>query len=392
MKITLKNIALFAFAALVLAGCKKEDLSEQHYDNKLYISGSKHTDELLVKAGVVAASRDITVSIAKPIDHDINVTLKPAPELLETYRAAYYDADAMVLPEANYTFENGKTQIQAGSIVSTPVTVAFGELSALDRDIRYVLPVTITSVEGIDALQSAKTIYYVFKGAALINVVADIAGMRVYPKWNNPLPMRNMRRFTLEALINGTKFTGKEISTIMGIEGKFLIRCGDAGLPSNQIQISSSRNNTSSQLQLEVGRWYHLAVTFDNGNIKAYLNGEEKLSGSAGTTSVDLGVAHSDESNGQARCCWIGYSYNDDRDFNGRIAEVRIWNKPLTTAEINAPAHFYTVDPASDGLVAYWKFDEGTGMAIKDHSQYGNALTCTKLPKWISVSLPEKSK
>ena len=57
-----------------------------------------------------------------------------------------------------------------------------------------------------------------------------------------------------------------------------------------------------------------------------------------------------------------------------------------------AAAHFYQVAAASDGLVAYWKFDEGAGKTIKDQTSYGNDLTVEKELKWVNVSLPELGK
>ncbi len=73
---------------------------------------------------------------------------------------------------------------------------------------------------------------------------------------------------------------------------------------------------------------------------------------------------------------------------DGKISEVRIWNKTLTEAEINEATHFYTVDTSSEGLVAYWKFDEGAGSTIKDYSVNGNDLTVDSVPGWTKVTLP----
>ena len=73
---------------------------------------------------------------------------------------------------------------------------------------------------------------------------------------------------------------------------------------------------------------------------------------------------------------------------------MRVWNRALTEEEINAPNHFYKIDtddPAQmEGLVAYWKFNEGTGNVIKDHSGYGNDLSTASSVVWKNVSLPEK--
>lgn len=391
MKLNKLNIAVAALAAVALAGCKNEDLSRQHYDNKLFISATNFTDEMLIKAANSSYEREITAGIAKPVGQDISIEFAAAPELFDHYRQAFYDEDVKLLSEEFYQFDETKTRIQAGSVASVPVTIRFVDVNLLDKNERYVLPVTIRSVSGIDVLPSARSVYYIFKGAALINVVAGITENRAWPDWKDASPVTNMRTFTLEALINGNAFKN-QISTIMGIEGKFLVRIGDSGVDPNQIQIASSRNLTNSDLKLDAGRWYHVAVTFESGSVKVYLDGVEKCSGNVGTSSVNFGVKHSDESDGKPRCFWIGYSYASDRYFDGQISEVRIWNKALTPEEINAPDHFYQVAAASDGLVAYWKFDEGAGKTIKDQTSYGNDLTVEKELKWVNVSLPELDK
>ena len=83
------------------------------------------------------------------------------------------------------------------------------------------------------------------------------------------------------------------------------------------------------------------------------------------------------------------FDLKDDRYFDGVVSEVRIWNRALTAEEIQATNHFYTIEPESEGLIAYWKFDEGSGTVAKDYSVSGYDLTIEKEPKWESVSLPQ---
>lgn len=390
MKLNLKNSALVLLAALTFVGCKNEDVDRHHFDNKVYISASTFTDELLIKAGVTEASRQLQVATAKPAPEQIEVVFGVAPELLDTYRMSYDDKAAVLLPEECYLLEDPVSIISAGSVAGSPVTVEFSNMNLLDRDIRYVLPVTVRSISSLSLLPSAKNFYYVFKGAALINVVADLTQNRAYPEFPAGNPLTNLSMFTLEALVNCSQLN-KQISTIMGIEGSFLVRIGDAGVPSNQIQIASSRNLTNSALQLELDRWYHVAVTFQSGNVKVYIDGVEKCSGNVGKSTVNLGVTHSDESDNKPRCFWFGYSYDGNRYLEGKIAEARIWTRALTAEEINAPLHFYQVEPDAEGLYSYWKFDDGAGSIVKDYTANGNHLKVDKEPIWTSVSLPEKN-
>ena len=52
--------------------------------------------------------------------------------------------------------------------------------------------------------------------------------------------------------------------------------------------------------------------------------------------------------------------------------------------------NFYEVDPESEGLVSYWKCDDGVGNEVKDHTSNENHLKSKTDVKWNSVSLPEK--
>ena len=47
------------------------------------------------------------------------------------------------------------------------------------------------------------------------------------------------------------------------------------------------------------------------------------------------------------------------------------------------------VDPQSEGLVAYWKFNEGAGNVITDQTGHGNDITGSGDPTWVKVEIPK---
>lgn len=394
------------------AGCQS-DPDSHSFENKVFISATSFNRQILVKTdeGVKEMNSDFVISMAEPEPEDVTVRFRYAPELLDTYRLAYYDENAVLLPENHCSSADLSAVIASGNLSSDPVEFLFTGLDALDYSTSYVYPVTIESTSGIAVLESARTIYFVVKEASLINIVADIQNNCAWPDWENFDQVADMETFTMEALVNGTAFQNEStIHTIMGIEDVFLIRVGDTSIPTNQLQIATARideeNNTTfrasvsnNSMKLNPDRWYHIAVTFDKGIVKVYIDGKLKGEGDFASdavkvTSVNFKVKHSDESDNQPRCFWIGYSYDKNRPFNGMISEVRMWNKALTVEEINAPNHFYKIrtDDAGqmDGLVAYWKFNEGTGNVIKDYSGYGNDLQTQSSVVWKNVTLPEK--
>lgn len=415
-----RNIVIYGFiaAALALVGCSKQ---QDSFENKLFVNANSYRNEVRVATdeGVKTLSCSVELGIAQPMSNDIHVNFVKSPELLDIYRRAYYDPEVELLPENVCDLSGVEAVIRAGDVASKPVTLTFNGLDKLDYTKSYVLPVSIKA-DGIEVLNSSRTLYYVVKEASLVNCVAELKSNRAWPVWDNFDKVKNLETFTMEALINCHAFNNdSKIETVMGVEDHFLIRIGDVTIPSNQIQIAVAykdveggstyrRDVTDAALQLKTDRWYHIAVTFDKGNVKVYLDGRLRAQndisaignrpgkdGNLETVyfkSVDFGAAHSEEDDGKPRCFWVGYSYNQDRYLDGMIAEARLWNKVLTVEEINKPNHFYKLyaDEIDESLLAYWKFSDGTGKSVKDWSIYGNNLTAEQELIWYPVSLPTK--
>lgn len=205
--------------------------------------------------------------------------------------------------------------------------------------------------------------------------------------WNNPDVMNFGNVITAEVLVchdetfdDGThssgKWDGRNIGSILGIEGEFLIRHGDT--PNTRLQqweLVLNGLNVRSSTDLQGGVWTHLAVVLDGTNATIYQDGQNV--GSAALPADFAGVDLTKYYNGwrQVQFFSIGRSVDNTRSFCGKMAEVRLWNRALSADEINAENHFYTVDPDSEGLVAYWKLNEGEGTVFRDSTSNGNDLT-----------------
>ena len=409
------SLALLSLAALV--ACNKMN---DGFENKAFINAENLRNEVRVATdeGVVALTKTITVGIAQPVANDVNVSVVSSPELLETYRTAYYHKDVELLPDANYNLEGVVAKIKAGDVLSSNLDIVFDNLDKLDYIKQYVLPVTVAT-EGIEMLERSKTMYFVIKEASLVNYVADMKSNRAWPIWDGWEKVADLKQFTMEALINCHAFNNSSsILTVMGVEDHFLVRIGDVTIPTNQIQIAMAYKDvignsthrtdvTDATLQLRKDRWYHLAVSFDQGYVKVYLDGRLRAEGDRSVLgqmknpetgelediifkNVDFSAPHSDESDGKPRCFWVGYSYDSERSLDGMIAEARLWNRVLTAEEINAPNHFYKLYPEEidETLLAYWKFCEGFGKTVKDYSIYGKDLEADHNILWYPIELP----
>ena len=106
----------------------------------------------------------------------------------------------------------------------------------------------------------------------------------------------------------------------------------------------------------EAGKWNHIVGTYDNANIKVYLNGVQ-VHTSPWTSPIS----------GAATNICAGVEITNGRYFNGTIDEIRIYNRSLSDSEIK---ELYL----SKGLVGYWKMDADQRNATStfDSSGYNN--------------------
>lgn len=104
--------------------------------------------------------------------------------------------------------------------------------------------------------------------------------------------------------------------------------------------------------------WTHVAVVFNAGTVSFYFNGILKNTFTQSLGSANTGVLYIGRD-------WLG------RWINGKMDEIRIWNVARTQAQIAANMN-NEIPTSSSGLVAYYKFNEGTGSTILDATGVNN--------------------
>lgn len=376
MKFSSYKLVAVLMGAVSFTACQ-DDL--ESVENRVYDSGALKPTTVLVDGTFEESTQTFSVNLANPVTEDVNITYGVDLSLVDAYNKIF-NAKAVALPEANYNIVEATATVPAGAVKSSNVEVAVVNLSALDRDIVYVLPLTVKS-STIPVLESEKTRFIVVRGAALINVVANIT--RNYCSLidaSKATGLNNLTKLTVQGMVN-IDVLDKLISTIMGIEGDFLLRIGDAGVPADQLQLATSNGNvTDPSWTFATKRWQMFAFTYEasTGNATLWLDGNKKATLTSGKKSaVNWGNTQ----------FFVGKSYDDNRWLEGCVAEFRIWNDVLPDSYLANIMNYYTCDPNSEGLVAYWKFNDEAGSHIKDYAS-GYDLTCNEAPDWVPVSLP----
>lgn len=369
-------LAITLLTCFALSSCNRVDESKSDFDNVAYIEAAaiKSTEALLLKNTDTEIQKILQASLALPADKDINVSYKVDFSLVGRYNAASY-VETQALPNEFFELSDNKALIPAGMVRSSNVTVRFKNLENIPRGTTFVLPVTIESVTEVSALESAKTIYYTVKKGAPIVVAANINHTFLQlVNSTGATSLANLDKLTMEALIRPHEWgTEAGISTVMGVENYFLIRIGDSGFPTEQIQISKGASyggnwppmDESKKLKKDI--WQHIALTFDltTREMVIYVDGRVQSRAIQGGTGTAVSFNRAD--------FYIGKSWSDNRPLRGEICEARIWNTVRSQEEISSSRYYVASD--TPGLVAYWKFDEGNGNNVNDYTENENHLT-----------------
>lgn len=110
----------------------------------------------------------------------------------------------------------------------------------------------------------------------------------------------------------------------------------------------------SASYGISLNTWHHIALTYDYGVLKFYIDGD-----SIGTVSTNTNSVCDFETNLN-----IGRrELYDEFHFRGIIDEVRVWNVTRSTSEIQAAMNNYLTGSES-GLVLYFNFNEGVGNSL----------------------------
>lgn len=118
--------------------------------------------------------------------------------------------------------------------------------------------------------------------------------------------------------------------------------------------------------EVVLNTWTHVAATYDGNTMKLYINGE--LSGKPVPSKILINSQHP---------LRIGAGITEGNPgffFNGKIAEVRLWDKARSPEEIQESMH-QRLKGDEEGLVAYWPLDQESGTSAEDKTGKGNPGT-----------------
>lgn len=358
-------LTLSAIALILLSGCNDAEYSA--LNNQLFLAETGTSTNAFKKVTIddEGASVAATVRVSNPTDQDIKVRLVVEPSILERFNKRNSTSYAP-LPASHFSLSETEVVIKKGESIAPAINIAIEALSKelIDSGNQFAIALKAELVEGdnISILEGANSIVYVVDQVIISSVPvlgtdpADRRYRSAVAEFENDI---TMKEWTVEMRVNMSGF-GRNNQALFGAwadGSEVYIRFGDAGTPYNTLQVKfglegSGNAFTRSNTEFEPNKWYHIAVTYDGTTITLYVDGvkdidTDNLKGKTTILSQKIHVASS------------GSNYF----MNGAMMqEMRVWNVCRTQQQVANNA--YTVSPKSEGLIMYWKMNEGEGNTL----------------------------
>ncbi|MDN3584278.1 DUF1735 and LamG domain-containing protein [Mucilaginibacter flavus] len=369
LSISLLSISLMMVLLLsVITGCKKEPA----YKDVVLITGADVSNVINFTVDGAGSSTAITATATGMVNQDITVAFKTDSILLKAYNTTN-GTNFYALPAGTYTLSANSGIIKSGSNVSNAVSLTINSTNKLVDGRNYMVPVTIDVTKGnLGVLKSSGTAFYKINRVVTTNV-ADVTNGplsdRTFPK------IVTLNKFTFEFRVKVSQFASSGHISRLGYFQDTLntsahtfnfFRFGELSDAINQFQWINNVGKVSSKTLFATNTWYTISCVFDGSTCTMYINGV-----------ADGSFAASGQSFMFNELSLFYYGQN----LAGQISELRLWSRALAPGEIQNG--FCGVDPASAGLLAYWKFNEGTGNAITDYSGHGYSFSAGSNYNWV---------
>ena len=368
----IKNIiGAFLLSSVGLASCDNAEYSVLNKQAFIMQTNTNPNTSVKVFIDQDEVNTDINVRMTDIAQKDLAFEMVEDEDLLKKFNQENFTS-YLSLPKAQYSINSNNLIVKAGKSISEAMSI---HIQPLTEDMKnsgnkYALAYTLKSKNNeTDILAPGSNIVYLLDPAIVTSVP-------IFSKSNNgSLNLKEelaLSTWTVEYCVNMSKL-GKGIgesnnqaifaatSKYGADDGEIYIRFGDAPIEGNRLQIKTQGSQMNSNMLFEENKWYHIAWVCSGTKLELFVDG--KLD-----NTIDLpGVITNIDKR-------IKIGNTDYLVADMKLSEMRIWKRALTQREV--ANNMYATNPESDGLYAYFKFNEGKGKDFADATDHDNKGTC----------------
>lgn len=144
----------------------------------------------------------------------------------------------------------------------------------------------------------------------------------------------------------------KEQAGGFGFDNGYMLRVGGSGQLNFNIGTGNWNEITTGANTVNLNTWYHFAGTYDGAMMRMYLNGAQ-IDSLAVTSSIGNATSN----------LIVGSNNGNQRNFPGRLDDVRVWNVTRSQADIVANMN-HELCGTEPGLAAYYRLNQGQAGGI----------------------------
>lgn len=375
MRINSKTIlAGMTLGALLLTGCN--DAEYDTLSNQAYIlqTNTNANSSLKLTVGAEVATTTVNVRLSDVANVESRYRLVYDTAVVNEYNRLNETPYAS-LPQESFSLSSEETTIEAGTSVSTPITLTVPPYSEALKASgkKYAIGFRLENTSGnASVLPSGSKIVYILDQVVIQPVVVLDQSHYVSQDLVKNYPLTE---WTVEMNINKhvlyTEVGRGNNQAIFGAgPDEIYIRFGDAPIEGNRLQIKTQGTQMNSLALFNEHTWYHLAFVCTGTKLYLYVNGQldNSMDLPGKTTNVNsINIC-------SPSTYWLG---------NAMYSEVRFWQRARSQAEI--ANNMYACDPTTPGLITYYKMNEGEGYSFRDASGNGNNAETNgqAVPEWI---------
>ena len=378
-----KYILIFGAAALSLAACTQK---ADHFDYGQEIAVITGTDASPVSKDQILAdeipiSYNFSVSLTGIAEEDVDVHISYDSLAVARYNDLNKTSYAAV-PRNTFVINDEYVTIKKGTATSPMTSVTLRDNSFIQEGVNYVIPLSVAYMNGGKAgiLESSRNLF-IRIGKTMETFSLEIPNIGVYSTYNLGAGYNLGDNWTLEIKAHPYNMKSRGSDQLCRLAcwnedggGQVLLRFNENGKPWKTLDIVSVNGryvtgattaDASGEGVFNVNQWYMISIVWNGSDMSVYINGEKDtpwqntISGSQAfnLNRFEIGMS------------WGGYG--SSQSYTGRMAEMRIWNIARSASDIASTQ--CSVDPKSEGLVGYWKMNEGEGHVFHD-SVAGNDM------------------
>ena len=366
-------------AVLFAAGCN--DAEYDTLGTHAFVSEGVKNSGTKVTIGSEGGFAELTACLSEAAAKDVTLKFVVDEEVLAKYNAEQASS-YVVLPESGYSFDP-TVKIGAGKYSAGATRIHIDPLSEELIGETYAIPLRLVCEDGSMPVTS-KTSTFV--------IALEMITSSAVPMWNGGAGLyaenfsETLPQFTVECRFQVSN-TANRNRAVFTNGGSVLLRFED---PQNDnadfkahslVQFQGEGWYLNPTASFTPNKWQHLALTYDGTNVTLYVNGAF-----AGTKDGVCDPAFN-------AACWFGGDaggghgtgvswWNTPEVCKILCSELRIWSVCRSAAQIQN--NMTTTSARSEGLVAYWRMNEGSGEVFEDCTGNGHTLRAQVAPAgWI---------